>query len=995
MLKTSSFFISFLLLGCFLTQSVFAQPTWTLDPFGKEKKPEQYEEKRLASEKTGEKKFTSFKRFVQNNTTHYNFYFNANNKLNAVIEKAKILQKDDYSKLLSYYPFTLENTSAQKTELDSVIYKATAGLLLHDLRSDWVDNMYLLIGKSYFFRNEMDSAAMTFQFINYNLFPRKKKEDDSRIVGTNDAPGTGNLSIANKENRTIIQKTFTLPPSRNDALIWLARTFTAQEEYGDAAGLINILQNDHNLPKRLQSDLEDATAYWFFAQNNYDSAAVHLELALDNADNKQDKSRWEFLLAQLYEMGGQFDKASTYYDKVSRHTTDLVMDIYARLNDAKMLRNNSDPKQLNNSIDNLLKMAKKDRFDRYRDIIYYSAAQLAMQKPDTSNSIQYLTKAIKYNNNNTSYRNKSFLELGNIAYNQERYKDASSYYDSLQLSEQDDYVNVKELTERKEALTKLVKSINAIEREDSLQRIAALSPAERDAYVKKVLRKLRKERGLKEEEVADDRAPITFTNGKQENTDLFENNSKGEWYFYNNNLRSKGLAEFTRKWGKRTNSDNWRRKKAIPSNPTTGPGGDPSLGISTPDSPGLPGSTVTPVTNTELNYDVLLADLPLSTEKLDSSYGIIASNLLELGKTFQNDLQEYPAAIHKYEEFLQRFPAHPDEAEAYLGLYFCYSKLGDNTQANYYKNLLTTKHAGSKSATILQNPSLLHPNAKNPEVTARYEGIYNLFIEGRFAEAIDAKSKADSLYGSNYWTPQLLYIEAVHLIKERQDSNAIAVLQNLQKLYPESPLKEKAATLIDVLGRRKDIEEYLTKLEVTRKEEEQIIIADNSKPVQRQLTQAPVTEAPKKVVPTVISLKPRDSAAVKAVAVNAGFSIRPELKHYLVMVLNKVDGVYINEAKNAFTRFTRESYLTQNLLITRDAIDADRTLLVFSAFDDADAAFKFYDKIKKAAPQEVSWLQPNKYSFLIISENNLQLLKTNKDLDGYRQLLNSTFGNKF
>ena len=38
----------------------------------------------------------------------------------------------------SCFPFTLihlDNTASQKTELDSVIYKATAGILLHDLRS--------------------------------------------------------------------------------------------------------------------------------------------------------------------------------------------------------------------------------------------------------------------------------------------------------------------------------------------------------------------------------------------------------------------------------------------------------------------------------------------------------------------------------------------------------------------------------------------------------------------------------------------------------------------------------------------------------------------------------------------------------------------------------------------------------------------------------------------------------------------------------------------
>ena len=98
-----------------------AQPAWTINPFGKEKKPEKYEEKILPSEKTADKKFGFGRKIIQNTTSHYNFYFNANNKLNAVIERAKISNKDDYSKLLSFYPYSLDNTASQKTELDSVI----------------------------------------------------------------------------------------------------------------------------------------------------------------------------------------------------------------------------------------------------------------------------------------------------------------------------------------------------------------------------------------------------------------------------------------------------------------------------------------------------------------------------------------------------------------------------------------------------------------------------------------------------------------------------------------------------------------------------------------------------------------------------------------------------------------------------------------------------------------------------------------------------------
>ena len=101
-----------------LTSPVLSQPTWTIDLLGKnEKKPEKFENRKLGSEKTAEKKFTVPRNIYQNNITHFNYYFNANNRVNTVIDRAKLSMKDDYSNMLSFYPYTLESTSSQKIEL--------------------------------------------------------------------------------------------------------------------------------------------------------------------------------------------------------------------------------------------------------------------------------------------------------------------------------------------------------------------------------------------------------------------------------------------------------------------------------------------------------------------------------------------------------------------------------------------------------------------------------------------------------------------------------------------------------------------------------------------------------------------------------------------------------------------------------------------------------------------------------------------------------------
>src|ERR1700681_3015859 len=107
------------------------------------KKPEKFENRQLGYEKTATTKFGIPRHFLQNSVTHYNYYFNANKKLNEVVARAKAQNRDDFTKLLPFYNYNLDITSRDKKELDSIISKATAGILIHDLRNDWVDNLYL------------------------------------------------------------------------------------------------------------------------------------------------------------------------------------------------------------------------------------------------------------------------------------------------------------------------------------------------------------------------------------------------------------------------------------------------------------------------------------------------------------------------------------------------------------------------------------------------------------------------------------------------------------------------------------------------------------------------------------------------------------------------------------------------------------------------------------------------------------------------------------
>ncbi|HET7896227.1 MAG TPA: hypothetical protein VFL47_01110, partial [Flavisolibacter sp.] len=188
-----------------------------------------------------------------------------------------------------------------------------------------------------------------------------------------------------------------------------------------------------------------------------------------------------------------------------------------------------------------------------------------------------------------------------------------------------------------------------------------------------------------------------------------------------------------------------------------------------------------------------------------------------LGTTYLNQMEDYPSAINAFEELRRRFPDAPGMDEVLFHLAYAYSKTGNTTAASQAKKLLSTGYPSSRYTTIATTGQDPQSTAKTEaKATRDYENVYNLFIEGSFAEAENAKRIADSTYKTNFWQPQLLYIESVYYIRQRQDSVAKSVLQTIIRQNTNPVLTEKAKTMIDVLSRRQQIEDELTKLQITR-----------------------------------------------------------------------------------------------------------------------------------------------------------------------------------
>ena len=925
------------------------------------KKPVEYEDRVLKSEKSDQGKFSLPKRFIQNTITHYNYYFNANNKLKEVLEKAKSAFVDDYSQLLPFYNFTLDATAQDSIQLDSITYKSSTGLALHDLRNDWADNLYLLWGASYYFQKKFDSAYLMLQFINYAFAPKEKDGYYSTIGSKMD--GNSAYTISTKEKKGLPRKIFSEPPSRNEAFIWQIRNFLAQDQYAEAASLIVTLRNDPNFPKRLVNDLHEVQAYWFYKQRMWDSAASHLVDALNNATNLQEKARWEYLAAQMFELSCKYKESEKYYVKVSGHTTDPILDIYARL---FAIRVNKDrgANSIEKNVAELVRMAKRDKYEEYKDIVYYMAAQMQLEGNNIDEAMMLLQKSTEYASNNAAQRNKAFLQLAELSYSRKEYRQSFNFYDSLRLDDPT-LKEVEAIKVRKKMLGTLVFNFEIAYRQDSLQKIAAMPEDERKDFVKKVAKEIRKKQGLKDE------APLTAGPAFVAPSLFPTVQTKGEWYFYNASSKARGLTEFKSKWGTRPNIDNWRRSATL--NATIASNKEQKDNTNNPQ--GSDRTTVGGVT-----YDDLYKNLPLTPEKLKESNDSLQDALFELGKIYVQEIEDCKAGTESLEELRSRFPQFEKMDEVLFNLYFCYNKNGEKTKADAIKKLMGEKFGASNFTTIVntgKNPK----SSGNQDATKAYEKIYTLFIEGEFEQAIAEKKIADTQFGKNYWTPQLLYIEAVYYIKQRNDSIAISKLNYLINQFTNTPIAEKAINLLNVLVNRKQIELNLSSEPFNRPKKDTV--------TQKQVTITQPRTDPGKTKPELNIGNPKTEATTtQPINTKPLYSFKPADPCYAVLVLTKIDPVFCNETKNAFTRFNKNAYSNKTMKNDLLQIDKENSLLLLSPFKDAQEAIGYIINARpKLATEIIPWLKTGKYFFLIMTDENLELLKASKDIIAYNAFL--------
>ncbi|MFC2086601.1 tetratricopeptide repeat protein [Bacteroidota bacterium] len=874
-------------------------------------------------------KNTIVTRSYHNLTGHYNIFFNGFESYNRGLEKQRESHQDNYSIILPLFIYSNEELAlVSQSDMERTSKKSTKLIALHSITvnpkrkngvltekekefynrneyNKWVDDAYMLIGKAHFQRREFEEAIETFNFV-INEF----KTQDIRF----------------------------------EALIWLMRTGVETEDYGRAEEVINQLRGNTRLPEALKGEFNVVYAQYLIDMKNYDQAIEKLEEALEMINKKWDKIRYTYVLSQLYEEIGNRDESYEIYKKITKMNPPYEMVFNAKVKMASLLDlETGESKEVKAE---LLKMLKDEKNKEYLDQIYYALGEIEFKEKNVDQAIQYFRKSSASSINNTTQQVKSFLRLGEIYFNRNDYFNSQTYYDSALTFITRDYPDYEEIFLNTRILTELVSNLNVIFFEDSVQRVATMSEAERDKLIDKLIEKV-----IEEEK----RIAALQAQNKLDRYDMYNNSNfnrnvtqTGKWYFYNPSALSFGQSEFEKIWGKRKLEDNWRRK-----NKQSTSGATDLAQTEQEDSV----KTVVKKSYSRKDKRYYLENLPFTEEKLILSNGRIAEALYNVGIIYYEKLNNNKKAIDRLDELVNRFPDSEYVLPAYYTLYLIYRDEGNLIKENYYKELIIRNYSNSNYAHVLSNPNYrAELEEENRRLENLYEQTFNYYKNKNFEGVQENYLTASLNYTSNPIFNQFRYL---NILSIGQTSNLRIFKDSVQQFIEDDPGEELSENAKGLLAKIKEEELAVSKEELKELLEEDEIEQDNSE---------------------------EKSESVKE---EIAYTVNDDEPHKMILVLRKpVDN---NQLKFNLTSFLVDHYDIDKYPISTEELNVNYALFHISGILNKEEAIMFYELAKQQESLIMKDIDNQDAYFFMISESNFLLFMKDRSIRDYLIFFNRNY----
>lgn len=802
---------------------------------------------------------------------------------------------DDYSQLLPIFRLpTTPETKGSFTDLEKAIKKATTCIEHHaiTLKSGaevagavrWIDDCYLVIAQAHYYKGEYITSLEIFDYM--------------------------------------IRK-YSAYPIKTEALLWKAKTQIALGAYTQAESMLDVVSNDKTASKSVIALTKATYADLYMQTGNYANAIKYLEEAIVITSNKKVLSRYTFILAQLYEKVGKEKEAFENFGKVADMHPSYNMYFNAKLNRARLSAANEKNRTLAKK--DLQKMLNDPKNTEFKDQIYYTLAQLDQRSNNKAGAMNNYKKSVAFSAGNNKQKALSYLALGDIYFAETDYENAQAYYDSTMNVLPKDYPDYKAISEKHKSLANLVRFINIVSTEDSLQNVAqkyGRDTATLYAYVDKLIAKKalddkRKKELLEQQMLAGTNNPINTGPNV---------GSASAFYFYNASNVSFGVNEFTRKWGNRNSEDNWRRANKetvlVEANPE-----DVDTSSTTGSKPKA-GSA-------KFAREPYLRNLPLTPEAIAKSDDRIADALYNLGTLYKEQMNNTKKSAEAYELLCKRFPTHKYALASHFQLWRLYKQTNETAKSEEHKNYICRNFPTSEYCLLINDPKALQGREnERTKINEYYAVTYDAYTKKDYVQVIARSNYADTAFDEkNDHASQFAYLKAVSVGKTQGNAAMESELTRIVANYPKDPIRQQAQALLDALHKIKPA-------------------ADTSK-------------------------------AVKGPDYTANENV--EYQYMVVIDNGKGD---LNQFKIGLSDYNSEMFASQGLTISSMVLDNLHSLVLVKTFSTRKVAMDYYN-LMKTQGEIFANLAPGTFQVVVISTENFSLFFKDKNVDTYKSFFDT------
>jgi tetratricopeptide (TPR) repeat protein len=452
--------------------------------------------------------------------------------------------------------------------------------------------------------------------------------------------------------------------------------------------------------------------------------------------------------------------------------------------------NAGNPKEIRRVLEKMLRDSKNKDF---LDQIYFALGNLSMKEGNEKEALGLFKKSASSKSSNSNQKGRTFLALADYYFKKTDFMKAGKYYDSTVFFIDQKNPDYQLLRAKSQNLNVLVSQLEIIQKEDSLQKVAAMSENDRNNLISSIIGKITKD----ESEGKTKNYTDMYNIGQYyENERRTQNNidQEGKWYFYNQTALTFGRTEFRRRWGDRKLEDNWRNANKARINTSQESNGS--------EGNAQPGKDTTKAVLDYKSPEFYLKNLPLTDSLIALSNEKISNAYFNAGKAYSEKLSDNLKATETYEKLLSRYPSSDLVPETLYNLYKCNKDI-NNPRAETFRQSLLTKYPGTEFAKILSDPEYYKKKLDAMKMAEHlYEQAYAFYTSGNFASAISICEDAVKTFKQDPLAPKFMLLHAYCIAKISDERSFKEDLTRVVKGWPESSESIKAGEIIAYLNQK-------------------------------------------------------------------------------------------------------------------------------------------------------------------------------------------------